>query len=93
MNRGLSTIDEPGLATIIQGYHDVTERLMRSHELLKGEVCRLRDELHEKNEQLQRKVDANHGPGRIWGERWPSGARSMSHANFTAPQWQLPCRV
>ncbi|MCH7807681.1 MAG: hypothetical protein IIB60_00530 [Planctomycetes bacterium] len=42
------------LAAIIQTYNEVTERLKRSHELLRREVCRLRDELHEKNKELQR---------------------------------------
>lgn len=43
------------LATIIQAYNDVTERLKRSHEALAREVCRLREELHEKNKELQRR--------------------------------------
>jgi signal transduction histidine kinase len=46
---------EPDLATIISAYNDVTERLKRSHELLRGEVVRLRDELHEKNRELARR--------------------------------------
>ncbi len=43
------------LAEILRVYNDVTERLKRSHEALAGEVCRLRDELHEKNVELQRR--------------------------------------
>ncbi len=43
------------LATIIQAYNDVTERLKRSHEALAREVCRLREELHAKNKELQRR--------------------------------------
>ncbi|MHC5109854.1 MAG: sensor histidine kinase [Planctomycetota bacterium] len=43
------------LAGIMQAYHEVTDRLKRSHELLRDEVCRLRDELHEKNRELQRR--------------------------------------
>ena len=45
------------------------------------------------NEQLQRRVVAYHGPSRSCGERWPGGARSISHSNLIAPQWQLPCRA
>ena len=43
------------LATIIQKYNSVTERLKRSHEALGYEVCRLREELHQKNKELQRR--------------------------------------
>ncbi len=43
------------LATIIQAYNTVTERLKRSHEALAREVCRLREELHAKNKELQRR--------------------------------------
>ncbi len=46
---------EAGLATIIQTYNEVTERLKVSHELLRREVFRLREELHEKNKELQRR--------------------------------------
>ena len=49
------TKGEDDLATIIQAYNDVTEQLKVSHEMLRGEVCRLRDELHEKNKELQRR--------------------------------------
>ncbi len=48
-------VDEAELATIIQTYNDVTEQLKRSHELLRKEVCRLRDLLDEKNKELQRR--------------------------------------
>lgn len=47
--------DEPDLVTIIQAYNDVTERLKRSHEALAREVCRLSEELREKNKELQRR--------------------------------------
>jgi signal transduction histidine kinase len=43
------------LATIIETYNEVTERLKVSHELLRREVCRLRDQLNEKNRELQRR--------------------------------------
>jgi signal transduction histidine kinase len=46
---------EADLAAIISTYNDVTEGLKRSHELLRDEVCRLRDELHEKNKELARR--------------------------------------
>lgn len=48
-------VDEPDLVTIIQAYNDVTERLKRSHESLAREVCRLSDELREKNKELERR--------------------------------------
>ena len=43
------------LTGIIRSYNEVTERLKQSHELLRREVCRLRDELQEKNRELQRR--------------------------------------
>jgi len=46
---------EEDLAALIQSYHDVTERLKASHELLAREVCRLREELTEKNRELARR--------------------------------------
>ncbi len=46
---------EPELAPILRAYNDVTERLKRSHEALAREVCRLREELREKNKELQRR--------------------------------------
>jgi len=46
---------EPDLSSIIQAYNSVTERLNRSHEALAREVCRLRDELHDKNKELERR--------------------------------------
>lgn len=49
-----TAVDEPDLVTIIQAYNDVTERLKRSHESLAREVCRLSEELREKNKELQR---------------------------------------
>jgi hypothetical protein len=38
------------------------------------------------NEQLHRMVDEYQMAGLICGDRWPSGARSMSQENLTAPQ-------
>lgn len=46
---------DASLVAIIQTYNDVTERLKRSHDTLAREVCRLRNDLHEKNRQLQRR--------------------------------------
>jgi signal transduction histidine kinase len=46
---------ETDLATIIRAYHDVTERLKHSHDVLSREVCRLREELQSKNKELQRR--------------------------------------
>jgi signal transduction histidine kinase len=43
----------PDLAIIIQKYNEVTDRLKRSHDALAQEVCRLRDELHRKNKELE----------------------------------------
>ncbi|MEK6675099.1 MAG: ATP-binding protein [Planctomycetota bacterium] len=51
----LTALLDPGeFTSVLQNYNDVTERLMRSHELLSHEVCRLREELQEKNKELQR---------------------------------------
>lgn len=52
---GTSPAEEADLVAILQVYNDVTERLKHSHEALAGEVCRLRDELHEKNLELARR--------------------------------------
>ncbi|MDO8630644.1 MAG: ATP-binding protein [Phycisphaerales bacterium] len=52
---GTGTTDEADLVAILHVYNEVTERLKRSHEALAGEVCRLRDELHEKNLELARR--------------------------------------
>jgi len=46
---------EGDLLTVLRTYNDVTERLKRSHEALVAEVCRLREELQEKNRELQRR--------------------------------------
>lgn len=46
--------DERDLAGIIESYNSVTERLEHSHGLLRLEVCRLREELVQKNRELQR---------------------------------------
>lgn len=48
------TISKQELATVIEAYNDVTERLKQSHELLGKEVCRLREEVQEKNKELAR---------------------------------------
>lgn len=50
-----STTGEADLATIIRTYNEVTERLKVSHELLRREVCRLQEQLHEKNRELERR--------------------------------------
>jgi signal transduction histidine kinase len=55
MLRAPTLTAEPDLVTILQTYNDVTERLKRSHETLLDEVARLREELHEKNRELQRR--------------------------------------
>ena len=56
MTTAVSTVlNETDLATVIRTYNEVTERLKVSHERLRREVCRLRDELHEKNRELQRR--------------------------------------
>jgi len=46
---------EADLASILLAYHDVTERLKRSHDDLTREVTRLREELRAKNRELQRR--------------------------------------
>jgi signal transduction histidine kinase len=51
----MTRTSEPDLPSIIQAYNAVTERLKRSHEALAREVCRLREELHEKNKELGRR--------------------------------------
>jgi two-component system sensor histidine kinase HydH len=48
-------IREADLLSIIGKYNDVTERLRRSHDALGREVCRLREELEQKNKELQRR--------------------------------------
>jgi len=48
-------LEETDLARIIHKYNEVSERLKRSHELLGAEVCRLREELQEKNKELERR--------------------------------------
>lgn len=50
-----TSVEEGELAPIVAAYTEVTERLKRSHETLAREVCRLREELHEKNKELQRR--------------------------------------
>jgi signal transduction histidine kinase len=46
---------EAELASILRAYNEVTERLRQSHDVLAREVCRLREELREKNIELQRR--------------------------------------
>lgn len=43
------------LVSIMRAYNDVTDRLKRSHDVLCREVCRLRQELNDKNKELQRR--------------------------------------
>jgi len=50
-----SVTGEPDLLTVLRAYNDVTERLKSSHEALGREVCRLRQEVHRKNQELQRR--------------------------------------
>jgi len=56
VTNGIRSLDgiDGDLATILQTYNDVTERLKQSHEVLRREVCRLRDEIQQKNKQLER---------------------------------------
>lgn len=49
------TANDVDLASILRAYNDVTERLKRSHEALGHEVCRLRDEIQQKNKELERR--------------------------------------
>lgn len=46
---------EREFGAIIKAYSDVTERLMQAHEVLRGEVSRLREELGRKNAELRRR--------------------------------------
>ncbi|MCZ6868448.1 MAG: ATP-binding protein [Gammaproteobacteria bacterium] len=50
-----ATVSESELATIVESYNEVTERLKQSHEILGREVRRLRDELLEKRKELARR--------------------------------------
>jgi len=45
---------DPELVRVLRLYNDVTDRLKQSHEALAAEVCRLREELNEKNRELLR---------------------------------------
>ena len=49
------TVSQTDLAKIVASYSEVTERLKQSHELLGREVCRLREQLKEKNKELERR--------------------------------------
>ncbi|MCH8146526.1 MAG: sensor histidine kinase [Planctomycetes bacterium] len=51
----IATVSESDLATIVESYNEVTERLKQSHEILGREVRRLRDELLEKRKELARR--------------------------------------
>ncbi|MCH7838848.1 MAG: hypothetical protein IID38_01235 [Planctomycetes bacterium] len=53
--RASGAIQAPDFLSIIHTYNEVTERLKQSHEVLGREVCRLREELHDKNRQLHRR--------------------------------------
>lgn len=48
-------VREHDLADILQSFNDVTERLKRSHETLGREVRRLREQLSEKDRELERR--------------------------------------
>ena len=52
---GVITVSQDDLATIVESYNEVTERLKRSHEMLGREVCRLREQLHQTNKELERR--------------------------------------
>jgi len=43
------------LASVFAAYNETTDRMHRSHQKLQGEISRLRRELRQKNEQLERK--------------------------------------
>jgi len=51
----LPTGETQDLGSIIRSYHEVTERLKQSHEMLSLEVFRLREQLDEKNKELARR--------------------------------------
>jgi len=44
------------LAAILTSYNDLAEKLQKSHDVLQREVRRLRDELEQKNRQLERRM-------------------------------------
>lgn len=46
---------ETDLATVLAAWHSATDRLQRTHEALRDEVCRLTNELESKNRELARK--------------------------------------
>ncbi len=46
---------DPDLGALLQAYNDVTERLKESHDVLTQEVYRLRNQLKEKDRELQRR--------------------------------------
>ncbi len=47
--------NEEDMVSIVRAYTDVTERLKHSHDALAREVCRLREEVHQKNKELRRR--------------------------------------
>lgn len=51
---GASSMNERELAEIIGAFNDVTSKLHTAHESLRGEVTRLKNELREANEQVER---------------------------------------
>jgi len=52
---GLELGPNSELETILNAWHEATERLQRTHEALRSEVARLSDELEAKNRELARK--------------------------------------
>ena len=52
---GVITVSQDDLATIVESYSEVTERLKRSHEMLGREGWRLREQLHQTNKELERR--------------------------------------
>jgi len=51
----IAQVQARDLEAIIDAYNEVTERLKRSHEMLRSEVVRLREQLDEKNKELARR--------------------------------------
>ncbi len=50
-----AVLRDANLETVLQAWHEATERLQRTHEALRGEVRRLSNELEFKNRELARK--------------------------------------
>lgn len=60
LDKKLTDIKDPAramaeLAPVFEAYNELTERMSRVHEQLQAEVVRLREELRQKNELLERK--------------------------------------